>query len=105
MKPIDELKYQFKSDTVTDNIPFIIFCAILICLYIYNHHYADNTIRDIAKIKIELKELKWEYTSSKNELENKSIQTEVANLADKIGLRELVSPPSKIIVNINSNDN
>lgn len=100
MTPIEEIRYQFKAETISANILFLIFITIIICVYIYNHHWADNTIRDISKIKTELKELKWEYIDNKNELENKSIQTEMATIAAPLGLHELTTPPQKLQITV-----
>jgi hypothetical protein len=67
-------------------------------LYIGNRHLSENNIRDIDKIGKEVKELSWEYKSSKADLAFKSTLTEVAKRADTLGIKESQQPPQKITV-------
>ena len=41
--------------------------SVLAIVYIYNGHYADNTVRSINKVNRELKELQYEYKTLKSE--------------------------------------
>ena len=95
---------QFFTDGVmskqaaTDMLPFIIFLAFLAIIYIGNRHYAENNIRDIDKLSKEVKELSWDFKTTKADLMLKSTQTEVAKLVDTLGLYESVEPPTKIMI-------
>ncbi len=98
---IKDIKEQFSSKNIMEQLPFILFLFVLGLVYIYNNHVAENRIREIGKLKnTELKELRCEYLEAKNELELKSMQTEVAALVDTLGLHELTTPPLKIRVKV-----
>lgn len=79
-------------------MPFIIYAAMLGMIYIANRHFAEKNIRNIDKLSKEVKELSWDYKTLKADLMLKSTQSEVARLADTLGLKELVEPPMKIVV-------
>ena len=86
------------KEAATAMLPFIIFIAFLGMIYIGNRHFAENNIRDIDKLNKEVKELSWDFKSIKADLMLKSTQTEVARLADTLGLKEPIAPPIKIVV-------
>lgn len=86
------LNYQ----SLVKQIPFFLFLAVLAVIYIYNGHYADNTIRSINKTAKEVKELQWEYKTVKSEVMFQSKQSELVKAVEPLGLKELVSPPMKI---------
>lgn len=86
------------TDDATRALPFILYIALLGMIYIANRHISDNNLRDIDKVGREVKELSWEYKSSKAELAFKSTLTEVARRADTLGIRASEQPPQKIIV-------
>jgi hypothetical protein len=80
------------------NIYFFLFLAILAVVYIYNGHYAENTIKDINRSARELKELQYEYKTVKGELMMRGKQSELAKAVEPLGLKGLKEPPVKIIV-------
>ncbi len=84
------------TDSATKALPFIFYLALLGMIYIGNRHLAENNIRDIDKISKEVKELSWDYKTTKADLAFKSTLTEVAKRADTLGIRLPVAPPQKI---------
>ena len=86
------------KQAATDMLPFIIFLAFLAMIYIGNRHFAENNIRDIDRLSKEVKELSWDFKTTKADLMLKSTQTEVAKLVDTLGLYESVEPPIKIVI-------
>jgi len=80
------------------HIPFVLFLCLLGLLYIANGYWADGKIRTQNKLIAEIKELRSEYISSKSDLMFISKQSEVAKAVEKLGLREPVVPPMKILV-------
>ncbi|MEO7214123.1 FtsL-like putative cell division protein [Mucilaginibacter sp.] len=88
------------SEDVTRALPFVFYIAFLCMVYIGLRHVSDNNIRDIDKVGKQVKELSWEYKSSKAELAFKSTLTEVAKRAeeDSLGIRSPEQPPQKIVV-------
>lgn len=87
------------KESATDMLPFIIFVCVLVMIYIANSHMAVKNVRAIDKLSKEVKELSWEYKSLKADLMFKSKLTEVAKKVDTLGIKELIAPPKKIIVN------
>ena len=107
-KPVKEIPDNFimqffnkgaiSTDDATRALPFILYIAFLGMLYIANRHLSEKNIRDIDKISKEVKELSWEYKSSKADLAFKSTLTEVAKRADTLGIKTAEQPPQKITV-------
>ncbi|HEY2581843.1 MAG TPA: FtsL-like putative cell division protein [Mucilaginibacter sp.] len=85
------------AETATNALPFILFLALLGMIYIANRHLAERNIRDIDKISKDVKELSYDYKTTKAELAYKSTLTEVAKRADTLGIKESVQPPQKIV--------
>ena len=86
------------AETATGALPFILFLAFLGMLYIANRNYAEKNIRDIEKINKEVKELSYDYKTTKAELAYRSTLTQVAIKADTLGIKESLTPPEKITV-------
>lgn len=83
--------------SVMKHLFFLFFLVLVAIFHIGNTHYAERTVRKIAKKEKEVKELKWEYTTIMSELMYNSKQSRVAlNLKDQ-GLEESVVSPKKII--------
>jgi hypothetical protein len=107
-KPVREIPENFfttffskgviTTDAATRALPFVLYVAFLGMLFIANRHMAEKAIRNIDKLSKEVKELSWDYKSSKAELAYKSTLTEVAKRADTLGIKETVEPPQKITV-------
>jgi hypothetical protein len=87
------------KESATGMLPYLMFLCVLGMIYIANSHMAVKNIRDIDRLNKEVKELSWEYKSLKADLMFKSKQTEVAAKVDTLGLKQLIEPPKKIIVN------
>ena len=83
-------------EDMLNHLPFILFIAFLIILYIANSHYAEKMIREKENLSNELKELHSEYITTKSELMYRSKQSEIAKTASLLGLREATDPPKKI---------
>jgi hypothetical protein len=92
-EPKPEWKRWLSHRWLVKNIPFFLFLAALAVLYIYNGHYADNTIRRIGTTNRELKELEYEYKAIRGEVMFRSKQSELARAVAPIGLKELMAPP------------
>jgi hypothetical protein len=96
-----EIKKEWKKllhqQWLVRNMSYILFLAFLAVIYIYNGHYAETTIKDINKTARELKEMQYEYKTVKGELMMRGKQSELAKAAESTGLKELKSPPIKIV--------
>jgi cell division protein FtsL len=84
------------SERATSALPFVLFLALLGMIYIANRHLAEKNIRDIDKISKEVKELSWDFKTTKAELAYKSTLTEVAKRADTLDIKESLQPPQKL---------
>jgi hypothetical protein len=84
------------TDSVTRALPFMFFLVFLAMVYIANRQLAENTIRDIDKVSKEVKELSWDFKTTKAEMAYKSTQTEVAKRVDTLGIAAPVEPPQKL---------
>ena len=97
-KPIhDLLEGDFLSkQAVVRNLPFLFFLAVIAVIYIANTYYAEKTFKEIERTKTELKELKYQYITTKSNLMYQSKQVEVGKQAEKLGLKETLVPPFKV---------
>jgi len=86
------------TEAATNALPFIMYIAFLGMVYIGNRHLAEKNIRDIDKIGKEVKELSWDYKTTKADLAFKSTLTEVEKRTDTLGIKQSLQPPQKITV-------
>lgn len=86
----------FTKQSVLRNLPFLIYAAILAVIYIANTYYAEKTFKKIEKTRNELKELRFQFITTKSTLMYYGKQTEIAKRVDKYGLKETTVPPYKI---------
>lgn len=86
------------KDKVVESLPFVFFLTFLGICYIANGYQAEKIIRRLYKTNNTIKELRSEYITTKSDLMVISKQSQVAKTAEPLGLRELTSPPKKIIV-------
>jgi len=86
------------TEAATRMLPFLFFVAFLGMIYIANRHMAENNLRDIDKLSKQVKELTWDYKTTKAELSYKSTLTEVEKKTDTLGLKTSVEPPQKLTV-------
>lgn len=87
---------KFNAEKATGALPFVLFLVLLGMIYIGNMHLAEKNIRDIDKIGKEVKELSWDYKTSKADLAFKSTLSEVAKRVDTFGIKESIDPPQKL---------
>jgi hypothetical protein len=86
------------AEKATSALPFTLFLVLLGMIYIWNMHLAEKTTRDIDKTQKEVKELSWDYKTTKSTLAYKSTLSEVGKKADTlaIGIKESIDPPQKL---------
>lgn len=90
--------FNINKETIPRFLPFVLFLSFLIILYIANKNYADKNLLELNKLKKEIKDLRAESLTTKNELMNKTKRSEVIDMAKKIGLNEPEEPPQKIVI-------
>ena len=92
------LTQKFSAERATGALPFVLFLVLLGMIYIGNMHLAEKNIRSIDKLTKEVKELTWDYKTTKADLAFKSTLTEVAKRVDTLGIKESIEPPQKLKV-------
>ena len=75
----------------------ILYSTVLCIIYIGNLHYAEKNIRRMSTLRVEVEDLRADYTTLKAEYMYTSKQSEVAKKAAILGLKESIDPPFKIV--------
>ncbi|NIG53204.1 FtsL-like putative cell division protein [Chitinophaga sp. Cy-1792] len=101
-EPKKEWRLRINYTMLVQNMPRILFLAALALVYIANSHLAEKRIRRINQLSKEIKELKWEYINVKSELMFRSKMSEVSKSVEQLGLKQLSSPPRKIVLKNNN---
>lgn len=95
----DLLSGNFLSkESVVNVLPYVFFLTFLGICYIANGYQAEKLVRRLYKTTNEIKELRSEYITNKSDLMYISKQSQVARATKNLGLRELMSPPKKIVI-------
>ncbi len=89
---------MMKPEKLRSNLPYFLFLVLLAMIYISNTHSVESTFKLIDKMKVELKEVRWNYMSAKSDLMYRCKQTEVAKAVEPMGLKEITAPPKKILI-------
>lgn len=87
---------NINAEKATGALPFLLYLVLLGMIYIWNMHLAEKTTRDIEKTQKEVKELSWDYKTTKADLAYKSTLSEVAKRVDTLGVKESIDPPQKL---------
>lgn len=78
-------------------IKFAMVGFALMLFYIYNSHHANKAIRRKEELTKELKELHSERISLESQITNASKQSELSKRLEGSGLKEITTPPIKIV--------
>lgn len=92
------LENYFEEGFPVHYLPKILFVMVLGLVYIGNTHYAEQTVREINHIQVEVEDLRADYTTLKSDLMFGSKQSEVAKKVKALGLKESLTPPYKVVV-------
>ena len=92
------LESYFEEGFPVHYLPKIFFVIALGLVYIGNTHYAEQTVRKINMMQIEVEDLRADYTTLKSDLMFSSKQSEVARKVRPFGLKESLTPPFKVVV-------
>lgn len=87
---------RHSTDWVFGNFQYLLFLGGLGIVYIANAHFAEKGVRRIQTMQKEIKELKWEYTSIKSEKMYKSMQSQIDESLEPVGL-DLENKGPKVI--------
>lgn len=78
------------------NISFMVYLVVLLIMYLSYGYYAETSLRDLMNTDAKLKEVKAEYVTSKSILEQKKLQSKIAETVVPMGLQESMESPYKI---------
>lgn len=81
---------------ILNNLGFFLFLSVLAVFYIANGHMADNRIRKINETARQLKDLQYEYKTTKSEMMFRSRESELVKAAEPLGLKLDSVPPVRI---------
>ena len=93
-----KLESYFEEGFPVHYLPKVLFVLALGLIYIGNTHYAEQTVRKINLLQIEVEDLRADYTTLKADLMFSSKQSEVARKVKAFGLEESLTPPYKVVV-------
>lgn len=86
------------KEIVVGALPYIFFLTFLGICYIANGYRTQKVVINLHRTNNSLKELRSEYITTKSDLMIISKQSEVAEATAEMGLKELTSPPKKIML-------
>jgi hypothetical protein len=84
-------------------MPFIVFLIILGFIYISNIFRVEKTKRQIDDLEEELRELRYEYVTSRTSLMDESKSSKIVIKLKDTGIGETLDPPKKIKVSKDTN--
>jgi len=79
-------------------MPFIIFLMLLGVIYISNIFRVEKTKRQIDNLEEDLRELRYEYITSRSKLMDESKPSKIVIKLKDTGIGETMDPPKKIMV-------
>ncbi|PRY12722.1 hypothetical protein CLV24_10793 [Pontibacter ummariensis] len=79
-------------------MPHVLFLTGITLFYIGNTHFAEKTIRKIDRLKVEVEDLRADYSTLKSDYMEASKQSEVARNVAPLGLEESSTPPYQVVV-------
>lgn len=85
-------------EEVIARLPYFFFLAFLLTCYIGYGYYTEKTVKELYRVRKEMKELRAEYITTKSKLMFKSKRSEVVEATEALGLKESTKPPEKIVV-------
>ncbi|TPE42854.1 FtsL-like putative cell division protein [Pontibacter mangrovi] len=88
----------FEEGVPLKYMPRVLFLTGITLLYIGNTHFAVKTVRQIDKVKVEVEDLRADYSTLKSEYMEASKQSEVARNVAPLGLEESSTPPYQVVV-------
>lgn len=79
-------------------LPFILYLTLLAIIYIANTYYAEKKVREMDELRNGLKELRYEYITTKSNLMGQTKQSSIEELLKARGIKASVTPPKKIVM-------
>jgi hypothetical protein len=83
---------------IQKNLPFILYVAFLMLIYVAYGYYANNTLRSLAKEEVRSEELYSQLQSMMEVFDKESLQSKIADRVQVMNLVESKDPPRVIWV-------
>src|SRR4051812_49340302 len=77
----------FRREDASRWLPFTLFLFVMVVAYISVQQYAEKLVRNTEKLNREIKDLRSEFLSTKAELMQESMQTDIAKKLEGTGLK------------------
>lgn len=100
-KVLDKISYK----GIVQNVPFLAFVVLLGVFYIANSNAAIEIQRELDKQQKLIKELNWRKMDAQSKLMNAGMEAEMIRKGAIIGMKPLMIPAQKIIIDTNSKKN
>jgi hypothetical protein len=84
------------KEMVSGNLGYILFVGFLAMVYISNTYYTEKLYKTIDRTNRDLKELRYQYITTKADLMFQGRQSEISKKAVELNLKESSVPPFKI---------
>ncbi|MCX6235669.1 MAG: FtsL-like putative cell division protein [Bacteroidetes bacterium] len=84
-------------ESMIRQLPFLLYLAFLAIIYITNSVYAEKNVIETDRLRKEMKELRYNYITTKSQLMFISKQSEVSKRIKPTGLKEATKPAFKLI--------
>ncbi|HYG38872.1 MAG TPA: FtsL-like putative cell division protein [Cytophagales bacterium] len=88
----------FEEGVPIKYLPYVLYSTFIIIIYIGNNHYSERTIRQIDQLKVEVEDLRADFTTLKADYMYSSKQSEVSRNIANQGVEESSVPPFKIVI-------
>lgn len=99
VKKVADFDFSISKDVVIKQLPFIMYCCVLLLVFIFITHQTEKTARNTEILKNETKNLRTYYINTLSMLMYESKQSNLARKLSKKGIKELKTPPYKITYN------
>lgn len=96
-----EPKKILSPEWFIQHVALFVLIIFLAFLYIKNTHYHQSLIRKINASNIEMKNFRAAYITTKASLSDKSMQSQLIDKTEELGLKTLTHPPKKITIKKN----
>ena len=80
------------------NIGFIVYVVLLLTLYIGYQYHRDGVVKEISILEKEREELDAQLNTALKDLNQMGLQSNIAEMVDELGLKELTEAPNKVYV-------
>lgn len=92
------------AESVTKQVPFVLFLTFWAILYIANRYAAEKLVRNTKLLETEIKELRSEAIATASELMYRSKRSEVAKEIEKRGMGLIAPETPPYILKLNEDE-